>query len=155
MHYVVTTFQIVMWKSYVSSCSAVSGGAPLIVMLSYYSHGRVFPSCTVQIDIELKNVRLLQILLYHISEVMMWECLFLPLLSLLSEHVLGQELAEGYCESDNYREGSNMSGIIDCGMNSFSNAEYTRVHGGDSRAGLSSTPDSKLMLINSKIRRWH
>merc|ERR1719495_167944 len=38
-------------------------------------------------------------------------------------------------------------------MNSFSNAEYTGVHGGESRTGLSSTPDSKLMLINSKIRK--
>ena len=85
----------------------------------------------------------------------MWECLFLLLISPSNEHVLGQdatsELAEGYCESDNYSEGRNMSGIIDCGMNSFSNEEYTGVHNGDSRTGLSSTPDSKLMLINSKI----
>ena len=151
MHYIVATFQIVMWKSYVSSCSAVFGGASLSVMLSYHSRGRVFPSCIVQIDIELKNVRLLQILLDHISEVTMWECLFLLLLSLSSEHVLGQELTEGYCESENYSEGRNISGIIDCGMNSFSNEEYTGVHNGDSRTGLSSTPDSKLMLINSKI----
>jgi len=87
----------------------------------------------------------------------MWECLFLLLLSPSIEHILGQdvtsELAEGYCESDNYSEGRNMSGITDCEMNSFSNAEYTGVHGGESRTGLSSTPDSKLMLINSKIRK--
>ena len=87
----------------------------------------------------------------------MWECLFLLLLSPSSEHIFGQDVtsepAEGYCESDNYSEGRNMSGIVDCEMNSFSNEEYTREHGGDSRTGLSSTPDSKLMLINSKIRK--
>merc|ERR1719228_2926345 len=36
-------------------------------------------------------------------------------------------------------------------MNSFSYEEYSGVHNGDSRTGLSSTPDSKLMLIDSKI----
>ena len=111
----------------------------------------------VQIDIVLKMYGFFNFLLDHISEVTMWECLFLLLLSPSSEHIFGQDVtsepAEGYCESDNYSEGRNMSGILDCGMNSFSNAEYTGVHGGDSRTGLSSTPDSKLMLINSKIRK--